>query len=148
MSKREADKRKAIDALARIAYSAGSAPPPPAPKGRAPPPPAPPKPKAAPTPRRAPDAADLARAKQLAQRREKLAEERALRERRANELARNARIDRSRIDPFGVPTSIRRTGFDRVEPSTSQKIQDVLGDARAKEGREKARAKGRRQGGR
>jgi len=88
------------------------------------------------------------RRKQLAERREKLEEERRLRDRRQNELARNARITTERIDPFNIPASIRRTGFDRVEPSVAQKLQDILGEAKQKESRLKNRDKGRRQGGR
>lgn len=148
MSRREKEKAKSLDKLAKFAYGSASAPPP-APK----PAPAPPARIAA--PRRPPPSSPLpspssaspteARRKQLAQRQAKLEEERALKARRANELARGARIDMSRIDPFNVPASIRRTGFDRHEPSVSQKIQDVLGEAKAKEGRAKARDKGKRQ---
>jgi hypothetical protein len=50
------------------------------------------------------------------------------------------------MDRMGVPASIRRTAFDREEPSVAQKISDVLGEAKEKEGRAKARDKGRRQG--
>lgn len=151
MSRREKEKAKALDALARIAYSSASAPPakPPAPRAQGPrpsprPSPSPP----APRPPPGESAADLARRKQLAERREKLEEEKRLRARRAGELAKGARIDTSRIDPFNIPASIRRTGFDRVEPTVSQKLQDILGDAREKEGRAKAKARGKRQGGR
>lgn len=79
-------------------------------------------------------------------RREKLAEERALRERRERELARGANLSWRGMDHMGVPASIRRTGFDREEPTVAQKLHDVLGEAREKEGRAKNRDKGRRQG--
>ena len=150
MSKREKDKAKSLDALARIAYSSPSPPPPP--------------PKPAPTtapvrpPPQAPSpqpkspyletAADRARKAQAAERKEKLEEQSALKKRRANELAKGARMDMSRIDPFNIPASIRRTGFDRHEPSVAQKLQDILGEAKEKESRAKAKAKGKRQGGR
>lgn len=149
MSRREKEKAASLDKLAKLAYSAGSAPaaPPPKPKAAPPPRPPPPAPKRAPVSEAASTAA-RAREKQLIERREKLAEEKALRERRERELARSSSMQWRGMDRMGVPASIRRTGFDRDEPSTSQKIHDVLGDARQKESREKMRDKGRRQGGR
>lgn len=146
MSRREEEKKRSLDALSRIARSASppASPTPSAPRPSPAPPPCAPRPVPSRVPR-APAASVSARAreKQLAQRREKLAEEKALRERRENELARASRLTPRGLDD--VPASIRRTGFDRVEPSVSQKIHDVLGDAREKQGRAKAREKGRRQ---
>ena len=148
MSKREKEKTRSLDALARIAYSSG-APPPAPPKPAPPPAPARPRPQA-PSPPPSPRAAesDRARRAQAAERKAKLEEESALKKRRANELARGARMDMSRIDPFNIPASIRRTGFDRHEPSVAQKLQDILGEAKEMEGRAKAKQKGKRQGGR
>lgn len=152
MSRREKEKAKSLDALAKIAYSSPGAPPPkPAAPAQAPRPrpsssPSPPAPR--PPPAYGETAAERARKKQLAERREKLEEEKRLRARRAGDLAKGARMDMSRIDPFNIPASIRRTGFDRAEPSVAQKLQDVLGDLKEKEGRAKARDKGKRQGGR
>lgn len=150
VSRREKEKAKSLDALARIAYSSPGAPPskPSAPAPRPSPRPSPPPPAPRPSPSHGETSADRARRKQLAERKEKLEEEKRLRARRANELAKGARIDTSRIDPFNIPASIRRTGFDRVEPTVSQKLHDILGDAKEKEGRAKARDKGKRQGGR
>lgn len=144
MSRREKEKRASLDTLGKLAYSSPSPPPalppkpPPAPKARTPPlKPLPP----APAP---PLRAEEVRAKQLKERREKLAEEKALRTRRAGELARASNVEWRGMDRMGVPASIRRTGFDRDEPSTAQKIHDILGENREKEGRAKARAKGKR----
>jgi len=79
--------------------------------------------------------------------RAKLEEEKRLRDMRAQKLAGGANL-KWRGMPWGdVPTGIRRTPFDRDEPSVHQKIGDVLGDAKEKEGRAKAKAKGKRQGG-
>jgi hypothetical protein len=160
VSRREEEKRKSLGALFRIAEQAkapiltpqakAAAPPPPpppslprpAPAKRAP---APPASKAAPSP--AAYQEERRRLAQAQERREKLAEERALRERRQRELARNANLDWRGMDNLGVPTGIRRTAFDRVEPNVSQKIEDVLGAPREKEGRAKNREKGRRQSG-
>ncbi|HUR68634.1 MAG TPA: hypothetical protein VM370_05255, partial [Candidatus Thermoplasmatota archaeon] len=80
-------------------------------------------------------------------RREKLAEQAALKKRRENELAKNANLAWRGSGFTDIPASIRRTGFDVVEPSVSQKLHDILGDARQKESREKAREKGKRAGG-
>lgn len=144
MSKREREKKNSLDALSRIAYSVGGGNP----DGPAPPkkttlPPVSPK-KALPVAKRS----DPARVKQTVQRREKLAEDHALKQRRTNELARSGNLQWRGGGFTDIPASIRRTGFDRHEPSVSQKITDVLGDAREKEGRSKARDKGKRQGGR
>lgn len=154
MTKRERDKKASLDALAKFAYSVGGgAPtPPPRPAERAsslPPPPPRPKVSPPPAPRAAPDpAVERARRAKLEERRAKLEEERRLRERRAGELARSTSLQWRGMSIDGIPTGIRRTAFDRVEPSVSQKIQDVLGDPAEKEGRAKNRDKGRRQGGR
>lgn len=148
MSKREKEKRDSLDALARIARATSgpmpAAKPPPAP-ARAP---ARPQPRPLPPPQPAVETdADRARKRRLKERQEKLAEEKALKDRRASELARGSNLE-WRGGGFGdIPASIRRTGFDRQEPTVSQKIQDVLGDAREKEGRAKAKAKGKRVGG-
>lgn len=152
MSRREKEKSKSLDALSKFAYASGSTGAPAASKpATAPPAPRRPAP-APPPPSRAPPLpatdAERARRQKLEERKAKLEEERALRARREGELARGAKIDTSRWDPFNVPSSIRRTGFDRQEASTSQKIHDVLGDPREKAGRSKAKAKGKRQGGR
>lgn len=155
MSRREQEKKASLDALAKLAYSVGGgapAAPPPAQQRRSTLPPAPkaaapaPKPEPARTP--AQIEAERVRRAKLEARRAKLEEERALRERRAGELARGAHLEWRGMSLEGVPTSIRRTGFDRKEPDLSTKIQDVLGAAREKEGRTKARDRGRRQGGR
>lgn len=150
MSRREKERKASLDALGKLAYSVGGGAPPP------PPPPAAkrsslPPPKPAPSPAPAPRAADAAasrnRQSQLAARQEKLAEERALKQRRENELLRSRNLEWRGMSNDGIPASIRRTGFDRVEPNVSTKITDVLGAPREKEGRAKARDKGRRQGG-
>ncbi|GEM_PF-5078018 len=155
MSRREKEKQASLDALARIAYAVGGGNPapakPPAPPKSSLPPKPKPAPKPAPPPAPAtPAAAEAERARRLRmeERKAKLEEERALRERRQGELARGATAPWRGMDQSGVPTGIRRTAFDRAEPSLQQKITDVLGDARAKESREKNREKGRRQGGR
>ena len=145
MTRREKEKKDSLDALARIAASVGF--------GANEKPKAPSKTTAsasAPKPKPAPVAKplDAKKAAQLDERRTKLAEEKALKQRRANELARGGNLQWRGGGFTDIPASIRRTGFDRVEPSVSQKISDVLGDARLKEGREKARDKGKRQGGR
>lgn len=151
VSKREEEKRKSLAALKGIAEVATRAFPE-APRPRDAPRPAP-KPPATPKPPALPAAkpeteATRAKRRQMEERREKLAEERALKERRGNELRRNSSLEWRGMDLGNVPTGIRRTAFDRVEPSVSQKIEDVLGAARLKESREKMRDKGRRQGGR
>jgi len=74
-------------------------------------------------------------------------EERRLRALREQKLQQGATASWRGMDRMGVPASIRRTPFDREEPSVSQKIQDVLGDAKEKEGRAKNREKGKRQSG-
>lgn len=151
VSRREQEKKRSLDALSRIAYTSPGAPAPvpkPAPAPAAARAPAAPRPtpKAPPTP--AANAAARARGKQLEERREKLEEEKLLRTRRAKELARGSRLEWRGGGFTDIPASIRRTGFDRDEPSTSQKIHDVLGDPREKDGRTKAKSKGKRQGGR
>jgi hypothetical protein len=147
MSRREKEKAKSLDALVKIAFSAGGAPTPPTPvppKVLAPARPA----SSVPAPTRGAAASSFARNKQLEERREKLAEEKALKTRRASELTRSTHLPWRGGGFTDIPASIRRTGFDQVEPSTSQKIHDVLGDAREKAGRAKAKEKGKRQGGR
>jgi colicin import membrane protein len=142
VSRREDEKKRSLSALGRIADRAKETPwARPEPK-RVPPPP--PKPKPAPPPP-PPAPSDPARLKRLQERREKLEEEQRLRERRERELRGGASLEWRGMSHMGVPSGIRRTAFDRVEPSVSQKISDVLGDAKEKEGRAKARAKGRRQ---
>lgn len=160
MSRREKEKQEALGKLARFATSAPSAPPPARAPSRPSPARAPSVPRAQPpaptaarprpssTPARAdPAAAARARAVKLADRKAKLEEERGLKQRRANEIARGTNLPWRGMDSMGVPASIRRTGFDRTEATTAQKIQDVLGEVKEKDGRAKARAKGKRQGG-
>ena len=152
MSRREKEKANALDALAKFAYSAGGGAPAPAPK-----PPAPPgaravptKPKSAPVPAEHPYAvsdAERARRKQMEERKAKLEEERALKERRARELARGTNLPWRGSGFTDIPSSIRRTGFDRQEATVSQKLHDILGDAKEKESRVKNREKGKRSGG-
>lgn len=152
MTKREEDKKKALSFLAGIADKAEETPwldakpkstlPPPRPApARAPPPPPPPPPRADPE-------AERLRRKRLEERQAKLEEERRLKARRAGELSRGASLAWRGMSWGDVPSGVRRTPFDREEPSVSQKITDVLGDPREKEGRAKNRDKGRRQGGR
>lgn len=152
MSRREKDKQASLDALAKIAYSTGGGAPPPPPKPQAAPSSLP---RAAPRPTPKPKAftpaeteLDKKRRAQIEERKAKLEEEKLLRQRRANELARGANLPRRGMDNMGIPASIRRTGFDREEPTVAQKLHDILGEAKLKESREKARDKGRRQGGR
>jgi hypothetical protein len=152
VSRREKEKRDSLAALGRIAERARETPwvpkPPPKPAApRAPPPPprAPPPPA---PPALADPAAERARLRKLEERRAKIEEEKRLRERRARELQRGATLDWRGMPTGDVPTGIRRTAFDREEPTVAQKIHDVLGEARQKEGRAKARDRGRRQGGR
>jgi hypothetical protein len=159
VSRREKEKKESLDALSKIAYAVGGGNPAPA-KPAAPPksaPPAAPRPKPSPKPAPAPASvpyepaaaqAERARRLQMEDRKAKLEEERMLRARRQGELARGATSQWRGMDQSGVPTGIRRTAFDRQEPSLQQKLSDVLGDAKIKEGREKHRAKGSRQGGR
>lgn len=146
---RAEDKKKSLAALGRIAERANETPwvkpdPRPAPSAARPPPPS-----ALPSP--PPSLSDItaarARAKKLEERRLKLEEEKRLKARRANELQRGSSLEWRGMGMRDVPASIRRTAFDVVEPSVSQKISDVLGDAREKEGRAKAKDKGRRQRG-
>ena len=153
LSRREKERKASLDALAKLAYSVGGgapAPPPP-PQARASSlPPA--RPKEAPKPaqpaaKRADPEAERRRRQQMESRAAKLEEDRMLRERRAQQLHRNANLEWRGMSNDGIPTSIRRTGFDREEPSLKQKIGDILGDAKEKEGRAKARDRGRRQGG-
>lgn len=150
MAKREQEKRASLDALAKIASRAAQAPPPPKPVAAdpraAPRPPAAPRP--APSLPRLETEADRARRRQMEERKAKLEEERMLRLRREQELARGAASTWRGQGFRDIPASVYRTGFDRAEPTLAQKVQDVLGDAREKEGRAKAREKGRRHGGR
>ena len=146
MSRREKEKKDSLDALARIAR-ATSGPMPtakPTPASARAVAPAPRQPKPQPQP---PAVVSDARRAQQEARKAKLEEERALKERRANELARGSRLEWRGGGFSDIPASIRRTGFDTKEPTVSQKIQDVLGEAREKEGRAKAKAKGKRVGG-
>lgn len=150
VGKREDEKKRSLAALRGIAEVATRAFPE-APRPRDAPRPAPgPAPQAkAPPPAAKPETeATRARRRQQEERREKLAEERALRERRGAQLRRSSSLEWRGMDLGNVPAGIRRTAFDRAEPSVSQKIEDVLGAARLKESREKMRDKGRRQGGR
>lgn len=152
MSKREDEKKKALAALSRIAYSSAMPAAAPSPVRATPPtrpaPPARPT-KAAPPARATAASADAEKRKrqQMADRAAKADEARSLKQRRANELARGSDLQWRGMDPMGVPASIRRTGFDRQEATMSQKIQDVLGDTKEKAGRAKAREKGKRAGG-
>lgn len=154
MTKREEDKKKSLSFLAGIAETAedmpwlepkprSTLPPPraPPPRPRAAPPPPPPQPRVDPE-------AERLRKKRLEERQAKLEEERRLKARRQQELARGSTLSWRGMSWGDVPTSVRRTPFDREEPSVSQKITDVLGDPKEKEGRAKNRDKGRRQGGR
>lgn len=155
MSRREKEKEESLAALRKIAFSvSGGAPAPPsaAPARQSSLPPA--KPKAPPAPPKPPAkapanlAAERDRLRRLEERKAKLEEERMLKERRQNELHRNKNLEwRGMGGMDHVPASIRRTAFDRQEPSLLTKIDDVLGPAREKEGRAKNRDKGRRQGG-
>lgn len=154
MSRREKDKQASLDALAKIAYASGGGAPAPTPKPQTAPsslPRAPPKPAPA-APSRpktlAETEAEKKRRQQIEERRAKLEEEQRLKQRRANELARSTNIQRRGMDDMGVPSSIRRTGYDRQEATVAQKLHDILGETKIKESREKARDKGRRQGGR
>lgn len=149
-SKREEEKKRSLGFLAGIAEKSEAQPwldrkaasPAPA---RAPP--ARPKPRPAPAPAAPlPTDADRKRRRALEERAAKLEEERTLRERRARELAKGANLEWRGMSRAGVPTGIRRTAFD-PEPSLAQKIDDVLGKPPEKEGRAKARDKGRRLGG-
>lgn len=153
MSKRDEEKRKSLSDLARIADKAAAMPwldkrvQPPKPAA---PRPAPAKPRAAPPPAPAPSPsaeAEKLRRKRLEERRLKLEEERQLKERRQKQLQGAKGLEWRGMAWGDVPTGIRRTPFDRAEPSLQQKLSDVLGDAKQKEGREKARAKGKRQAG-
>lgn len=155
MTRREKDKQASLDALAKFAYAAGGGAPVPPPKPQAAPsslprvaPKTAPKP-AAPRPATAVEMeGEKRRRQQMEDRKAKLEEEKALKQRRANELARANRLERRGMDAMGVPASIRRTGYDVVEPTVAQKLHDILGEAKLKESREKMRDKGRRQGGR
>lgn len=154
MTKREEEKRKSLADLARVAEKAEAMPwldkrvaPPPPPKPAAPPPRAAPRPAPPPT-TPSPSDAERARRAKLADRKAKLEEERALKQRRAGELSRATNLQWRGMSWGDVPSSIRRTPFDRAEPSVTQKITDVLGDAKEKEGRAKHRAKGKKQGAR
>lgn len=155
MSRREKEKEESLAALRKIAFGISGGAPGPAPQAparqsslppaqpKAPPPPPKPTPKALANP-----AAERDRVKRMEERRAKLEEERLLRERRQNELHRSKNLEWRGMGGLNdVPASIRRTGFDRQEPTLLTKIDDVLGPAREKEGRAKNRDKGRRHGG-
>lgn len=162
MSRREKERKESLDLLGRIAESVGRpvVPPKPSPSIPAPRPavarPAPGRPAAPsrapapppPAPAYATSEAERTRKRRMEERKAKLEEERALRERRERELARNRSLEWRGGGFTDIPASIRRTGFDRQEPSLDAKIGDVLGTAQEKEGRAKSRDKGRRQGGR
>lgn len=149
VSRREEERKKSLGLLSRIAHQATPPPPPSAPA---------PPPRPAPLPAKQPAARAPAPAKKVAPtrraidpafegRRAKQEEERRLRQLRKNTLVQNQNLEWRGMDHMGVPASIRRTGFDRVEPGVQQKIQDILGEAREKEGRAKNRDRGRRAGG-
>lgn len=152
MSRRDKERKASLDALAKIAYSVGGGAPAPAPKPQErqsslpPPPPKPAPPAPAPAKRADPEA-ERKRRQQMESRRAKLEEDRMLRERRAATLQQNKNLQWRGMSIDGIPASIRRTGFDRIEPTVMQKITDILGDAKEKEGRAKNRDKGRRHGG-
>lgn len=79
-------------------------------------------------------------------RRAKQAEAQALKDRRAGEVARASNLQwRGMSRDDHIPQSIRRTAWVRTEPNVQEKIRDVLGDPREKEGRVKNRERGRRQ---
>jgi hypothetical protein len=152
---RDEERKKSLAALRRIAEESQRMPwlpkAPPKPRREPPrmgaaPPPEPRRPRAAP-----PAAPPPARPKldpRFEGKRAKQEEERRLRALRERDLQRGAQAT-WRGMPWGdVPASIRRTPFDRAEPAVQQKILDILGEAKEKEGRAKHRAKGRRQGGR
>jgi hypothetical protein len=84
----------------------------------------------------------------MEERKAKMEEARGLKERRERELSRSRNLEWRGGGFTDIPASIRRTGFDRQEPSLQNKLSDVLGDAREKESRARNREKGRRQGGR
>lgn len=147
MSRRDKEKARSLDALAKFAYASGggATAPPPKPaapmRPRAAPPPPPPRPE----PAYQETEADRLRRKQMGERKAKLEEERLLKQRRANELARGSNLPWRGSGFTDIPASIRRTGFDRVEPTVSQKLHDILGETKEKESRVKHREKGRRQ---
>lgn len=153
VSRRDKEKAKSLDALAKFAYASGGGaptPPKPTPPAPRPAPPAKAKPPTAPKPAENPyavTAAERARRAQAAERKAKLEEERVLKQRRANELARGSNLQWRGSGFTDIPASIRRTGFDRVEPTVAQKLHDILGDVKEKDSRVKHREKGRRQGG-
>lgn len=163
MSRRDKERKESLDLLGRIAHSVGqpivppkpspsiptARPPAPAPRPASPARPAAARPAPqAPAPSYASGEAERVRRRQMEERKAKLDEERALRERRERELARNRSLEWRGGGFTDIPASIRRTGFDRSEPTLDAKIGDVLGTPAVKEGREKHRDKGRRQGGR
>lgn len=156
MSRRDKERQESLDLLGRIAESVSKpiVPPKPSPSTPAAPRPRPAPPRPATVPERAPAlpapdaAAERLRRKRMEERRMKLEEERVLRERRERELARSKNLEWRGGGFTDIPASIRRTGFDRQEPSLENKIGDVLGATREKDGRVKNREKGRRQGGR
>lgn len=162
MSRREKERQESLDLLARIVARSTQAPPQPKPATAPPPPrpaprpmaPAPPPARRAPAPPPPPPnpyattEAERLRRRQMEERKAKLEEERALRDRRAGELHRARSLEWRGGGFSDIPASIRRTGFDRREPTVDAKITDVLGAAREKESRLKNREKGRRQGGR
>lgn len=149
MSRREKEKERSLAALGKIAYSAGA--PLPSVKPALPTPPPRPIPAAAkppPAAKKPPQRPQQSR-DPLEGRQAKLEEAKLLRERREQELFRSKNLEwRGMGGMDHVPASIRRTAFDRQEPSLLSKIDDVLGAPREKDGRAKNRDKGRRQGGR
>lgn len=158
MSQRDKERKDSLAALGRIAESVSKpiVPPKPSPSLPQPRPAAPAPRPAAKAPAPAPAApmrpafeteADRKRRLQQEDRKAKLEEARALKERRERELARSRNLEWRGGGFTDIPASIRRTGFDRHEPSLESKIGDVIGAAREKEGRVKHREKGRRHGG-
>lgn len=155
VSKREEEKKASLDALARVAFavSGGNPNPAPSPKARQEParkstlPAPPPKPAPRPAPKLETDF-ERQRKAQALERKAKLEEERALRERRERELAGSKNLQWRGQWTGGDMPGVRRTAFDRIEPSLAEKLHGVLGEVQEKDSRAKNREKGRRQGGR
>ena len=160
MSRRDKERKESLAALGRIAdaVSRPVVPPKPSPSVPQAPRPAAPAPRPAPAPpplRPAPPPkpafeteADRKRRLQMEDRKAKMDEQRLLKERRERELSRSRTLEWRGGGFTDIPASIRRTGFDRQEPSLENKLGDVLGALKEKEGRVKNREKGRRHGGR
>lgn len=154
MTAREDERKKSLDALRRIADESQAMPwlkkektkPPARVPPRMPPAPAEKEHSQAPTPRASPPARPRIDPR-FEGKRAKLEEEKRLRDRRTSQLAGGKDLQWRGMSWGDVPTGIRRTPFDRKEPNVTQKINDVLGDAKEKEGRAKAKAKGKRQSG-